>query len=195
MWSLLVEGFESAWLPCSLILLVPGAASLLAARFELVPALTGFASSALFLSWIRFSDRGADWPVALAALALIVATVLFVIPPIQSEDVVAAFAGVLAGGASAELWEPCVGAHFGQLLNELPDRGASGFVLLLAYVVGVLSPLAAFAALIALFPQWILDPLRGALSIVGATVLAVMAVATAVGLHDDVVGQLIQWSL
>jgi len=193
--SLLVEGLESAWLPCSLILLVPGTAAILAAREQLIPATSGFAAAALILAWLRFSNRGGDWPVGFAAVALIVAMVALVVPRMKNERFLAAAGGVLAGGASAELWEPCVGSEFGGLLNELPDRGASGFFLLAAYVIGVLAPLIGVVAVVELFPRWILDPARSALAVVGGTVLSVLAVATAVGLHDDLVGQLIRWSL
>lgn len=195
MLSLLLEGLESAWLPCSLVLLVPGAATVLAARERLVPALAGFGVASTALAWLRFADRGGDWPVGFAAVALTASVVLLLVPVIDRERLLAATGGLLAGGASAELWEPCVGSTFGQLLNELPDRGPSGFLLLLAYLVGVLSPLLLFAAVVELFPRFLLDPARSALAVVGGTVLAVMSVATAVGLHDDVVGRLILWSL
>ena len=193
--SLLVEGLESAWLPCSLILLVPGAATVLAARENLVPALAGFGLASLALAWLRFSDRGGDWPVGVAAIALIGATVLLLVPLVEREQLLALGGGALAGGAAAELWEPCVGSAFGQLLNQLPGRGASGLVLLLVYLAGVLSPLVGLAAIVELFPRWLLDPARSALAVIGGAVLAVMSVATAVGLHDDIVGRLILWSL
>lgn len=195
MFSLLVEGLESAWLPCSLILLVPGAATVLAAREQLAPALAGFGAATIALAWLRFADRGGDWPVGFAAVALIGATVVLLVPLIDRERLLALAGGTLAGGASAELWEPCVGSAFGQLLNQLPEQGASGAVLLAVYLAGVLAPLLAFAAVVELFPRALLDPARSTLAVIGGTVLAVMAVATAVGLHDDVVGRLILWSL
>ena len=195
MLPLLAEGLESAWLPCSLILIVPGIAAVLAARDELVSAVSAFAVATLLLGWLRFSNRGGDWPLGVAAVALIMATVVFFVPVIKREHLSAAAAGLLAGGAAAELWEPCVGSEFGQLLGELPDRGPSGLILMASYVIGVLAPVAGFAAIVKLFPEWLLDPARGVLAVVGGAVLATMAVSTAVGLHDEVVGQLIQWSL
>lgn len=196
MLKLLLEGFSSAWLPCSLILLVPGTAALLAARRHLLPAIAGFTMSAVLLSWYRFSDRGGDWPVAFAAIALAVATVLFLVPLITSaEDVTATMGGLLVGGAAAELWEPCVGPEFGQLLNGLPSNGISGLAQLLLFMIGVLSPLIGVLALLKLAPEWIMDSIDSWLAVIGGTVLAVIAVATAVGLHDDVVGKLFQWSL
>lgn len=195
MLNLLLEGFSSAWLPCSLILLVPGAAALLAARHQVIPAVAGFASSAMLLAWFRFSDRGGDWPLAVAALALAVATVMFLVPLVAAEEITATIAGILAGGAASELWEPCVGPEFGQLLNSLPDNGVAGLGQLAVFMLGVLAPLAGFIALLKLTPDWIMEAAGTALSVIGGTVLAVIAVATAVGLHDDVVGKLFQWSL
>ncbi len=192
---LLLEGFESALLPCSLIILIPAAAAAIAARDDLVPALSGFFGAAVLLSWLRFSDRGGDWPIGIAAMALIIAAVLFTVPFIANRSASAAVAGAFSGAAAAQLWEPCVGAEFGSLLNDLPTTGASGLGLMVVFLLGVTSPVIGLVALLKLMPEWILDYAQTALSIVGATVLAVMAVATAAGLHDDVVGQLIRWSV
>ncbi len=193
--GLLSEGFESAWLPCSLILLLAGLAVTLAAQEELLVAVIAFSSSTTFVAWLRFSDRGGDWPMIVAAVALVLATVLFLVPTVDGRDAVVAVGGALTGGAAAQLWEPCVGRAFGQLLNELPGRGPLGALALLAYMIGVLAPVIGFAALLKLTPDWIIEPTRSALAVLGGTVLAVMAVVTAVGLHDEVVGRLIQWSL
>lgn len=192
---LLLEGFESALLPCSLVVLIPAAAAAIAARAELIPALAGFFGAITLLSWLRFSDRGGDWPIGIAALALIIAAVLFTVPLIGDDSVSAALAGAFAGAAAAQLWEPCVGAEFGQLLNDLPTSGATGLGSMAVFLVGVTAPVIGFAALLKLIPEWMLDYGQTALAIGGATVLAVMAVATAMGLHDDVVGQLIRWSV
>ena len=195
MFDLLLEGFSSAWLPCSLILLVPGAAAALAARTELIPAAVGFSVSATLLAWLRFADRGGGWAVGVAAVALVTATVLFFVPALVNEGAIASLAGILAGGAAAELWEPCVGPEFGQLLNDLPDQGAVGLARMGLFMLGVLAPLALVVAALKLIPEWIAESTERALAVVGGVVLAVIAVATAVGLHDDVIGQLFQWSL
>ena len=195
MLQLLAEGLESAWLPCSLILLVPGIAAVLAAREELLFAGAGFALANLVLGWLRFSNRAGDWPLGVAAIALITATVVFFVPVIRQKHVSATVGGLFAGGAAAELWEPCVGSEFGQLLGELPDRGVSGLALMAAYVLGLLAPVVGIAAIVKVFPESVLDRARGSLGIAGGAVLAAMAVSTAVGLHDDIVSKLIQWSL
>ena len=195
MFDLLLEGFSSAWLPCSWILLVPGAAAVLAARTKLIPAAAGFSISATLLGWLRFADLGGGWAIGVAAVALVTATVLFFVPVVLNQGAIASVAGILAGGASAELWVPCVGPEFGKLLNELPDQGAVGLGQMGIFMLGVLAPLALVVAGIRLIPESIAESTETTLAIVGGVILAVMAVATAVGLHDDVVGQLFQWSL
>lgn len=200
MLSLLLEGLESAWLPCSLILLVPGAAVLFAGGERVVATTGGFAAATLVMAWARFAERGGDWPVGYAALALITATVVLLVPALTDREGTADQARAVAGGslvgfASAELWEPCVGAEFGQLLNDLPDRGVAGLVLLGTYLLGVLAPLVVVAAVLHVLPPRLIDSARPALAAIGGVVLTVMAVATAAGFHDEVVDRLFRWSL
>lgn len=161
---------------------------------------TGFVATSLVLAWLRFAERGGDWPVGWSALALMTAAVLLVVPSLRSTDarteqLQAIAAGSLVGLASAELWEPCVGAAFGLLLNDLPSRGADGLVLLFAYIAGVLAPLVGLGALLRVLPARLIEPVRPALTAIGGVVLTVMAVATAAGFHDEVVDRLTRWSL
>jgi len=200
--ALLIEGLESAWLPCSLILLVPGVAVLLASPDRVVTTTSSFFAASAALAWARFSERGGDWPIGLSAIALMSAAVLLLAPVIDDRAAAgwaarlrAAVGGVLAGVASAELWEPCVGAEFGSLLNDLANRGLGGIVPTFAYVVGVLAPLIALASLIRLLPNRLIDPARTVMAVVGGAVLTVMAVATAIGFHDELVDRLIRSSL
>ena len=193
--DLLLEGFESALLPCSLILLLPGAAAVIAARQESSPAVIGFVAGALAMGWLRFSNRIEDPPSRGVALAFAAAAVLLLVPLVRRLDVVSAAGGLLAGLASAALWIPCVGEHFGTLLGELPDRGASGLALFAVYLVGVLAPLVLLAAAFHLIPAPLFLPIRPFMMAIGGTVLGLLAIATAMGLDDDLVSQLVEWSL
>ncbi len=195
LFGLLAEGFESALLPCSLILLIPGAAAGLTARAAAIPAIASFSVAAVSLSWIRFADRGGGFSPLTIAAVLMVATILLLVPFISRLDLAAIAAGLLVGGAAAELWRPCVGAEYGELLNQLPARGYSGLGLQALYMLGTLSPLIALAAIHHLIPDWILEKLEPIWAVVGGTALALLSVATAVGLHDDLVGKLFEWSL
>ena len=193
--DLVLEGFSAAWLPCSLVVLVPGGAAALAAGEERVPSLIGFMVSASLVSWLRFADRGGDWPLGVVALALGLATAFYFVPIVVSEPAMATVAGILAGGAAAELWEPCVGPEFGQLLNDLPEQGLGGMASLTLYMIGILAPLVGFGAMLRLVPLWIMESIQGALAVIGGAMLVIRGLATAAGLHDEVISKLFQWSL
>lgn len=195
MLSLLIEGFGSAWLPCSLVLVVPGVATVLAGRRYAGPAAGSYAVGTAVLSWLRFADVGAGWPVLVPAVALALAAVLLVIPTSVPPGPAAVIGGALAGGAAAELWEPCVGVEFGTLLNGLPDDGVGGLPVLAIYLLGVLAPIGGVMGLLKLLPPGLVEAASGTLAVVGGAALAVMAIATAIGLHDEVVAQLFVWSL
>ncbi|MEM9563612.1 MAG: hypothetical protein AAGA93_13385 [Actinomycetota bacterium] len=193
-WQLLAEGFESAVLPCSLILLVPGAAVGLTARAAAVPAIAAYTTGVLAMSWLRFSERGGDHPALLVAGALMLATILLLVPLISRLDLAALPAGLLAGGATAELWRPCIGPELGRLLDTLPAEGFGGLGWLALHLVGVLAPLGLLAALHHLTPDGILERLEPVWAVAGGLLLAVLSVATAVGLQDDLTGRLLEWS-
>ncbi len=192
---LLAEGFQSAQLPCTLVLLVTGIAVGFTARETAIPALASFWISVLLFSWARFSDRGADWHYLFAAIALLIAVVILFVPPIQRLDWVAVVAGLLVGYAASQLWLPCVGPEFGELLMDLPQLGLSGLILLGTFLIGTLSPILAFAALHHLIPDWVLERVEPIWAIVGGVVLAGMALATAVGYHTTIIGWLFNWSV
>ncbi|MDH3306614.1 MAG: hypothetical protein OEO77_03730 [Acidimicrobiia bacterium] len=192
---LLAEGFEAAQLPCTLVLLVTGIAVGMTARETAIPAMVSFSLSVLVFSWTRFSDRGAGWHTLIAAIALIAAVVILFLPPIRRLDLVAIAAGVLVGFAAAELWLPCVGEQFGRLLMQLPERGLSGVALMAIFLTGTLSPVLALAAIHHLTPDWILERVEPIWSVVGGFLLSGLAVATAVGYHETVLGWLFEWSV
>ncbi|MEM9565063.1 MAG: hypothetical protein AAGA93_20735 [Actinomycetota bacterium] len=200
--NLLAEGFESALMACSLIVILPGLATAMAARRDVIPALAAYGVAISVLSWVRFSDRGGGFTPLLIALALGLAVVALVVPrlagrpPSPTGDRVGAMiGGVLAGGAAAELWRPCVGLEFGRVLNELPDRGATGLGQMVVYLLGVLSPLVAAGAVHQLLPEGMRQRAEPWLVGIGGTALALLALATAAGLHDELVGQLFEWSI
>lgn len=194
--SLFGEGFEAALLTCSLILLIPGAAVALTARSLAIPAMFSFAVGVVGLSWLRFSDRGGGYSNLLIAFALLLATGVLLLPFITKTDDLAVLpAGFFAGAAAAELWRPCVGSEFGQLLNDLPNRGISGLGLMGIYIVGTLSPLVILGALQHLVPESVREKLEPVVAVIGGVLLVLLALATAVGLHEDLVGKLFEWSV
>ncbi|MEZ5377792.1 MAG: hypothetical protein R2733_14900 [Acidimicrobiales bacterium] len=187
---LLIEGIASAPLPCSLTLLVPALAVALAARTESTAGLLGFGATAVGYSWLRFADRTEPLPSLTIAGLVAAGAIVLVLPVVRRLDVVSALGGVLVGIGAAALWEPCVGAEFGHLLDRLPSRGAVGFLLFAAYALGVLSPIVAIGVALHLLPDGITLPIRPAMLAVGTGALALLAFTVAIGQHDQVLGQL-----
>ena len=193
--DLLAEGVESALMACSLIVLAPGVATALAARRAAVPALVAFSMAVLGSSWLRFSDRGGGLQPVLIAVILAAAVAVLLLPRSSRREIAGVGGGLLAGVGAAELWRPCVGFEFGQVLNGLPDRGIPGVALLAVYLLGVLSPLLALGAVHHLVPERHRELAEPWLAGVGAAALGALALATAFGLHDDLVGKLFEWSV
>lgn len=194
--ELLTEGLESAFLPCSYILLLPGAAAGFAARTkESSWALAGFAAGSLGVAWFRYSDRLGEVGTAVPAIMLAAALTFLAVPLVRRITAVAIAGGSSVGAAAAFLWEPCVGSEFGLLLGELPGAGIGSLAELALYMLGVLAPLIVVGGIMAALPAPLMFAARPLL--LGAAVLTLggLAVATALGYHDDLVGQLVQWSI
>ncbi len=191
MTGLLFEGFESALLPCSLILIVPGLGVAGAARRRFTGALLAYAGSVGLAGWLRFSGRLDTLPPLVVALLLTAAVGILLIRPGRPAAVTG---GVLSGFGTASLWGPCVGSELGDLLGGLSDRGGSGLALFIVYVIGVLSPLAILGAALSLTPTQQLERAGQLLAGMGGGLLSLLAIATAVGWHDELVSQLVQWS-
>lgn len=192
--ALVAEGFESALVACSLILLLPGVAVGLTARAAAIPAIAAYSIGVLSLAWLRFSERGGDNPPLLLAAALLLGTILLLVPMIRRLDLAAIPAGLVIGGATAELWLPCGGPQLANLLTELPDRGLSGLGWLAVYLAGTLSPLAVMAAAHHLTPDRVLERIEPTWAVIGGTALALLAVATGAGFSDELVNRLVEWS-
>ncbi len=191
---LLLEGFSSALLPCSLTLAVPALAVALASRTESTSGLIGFATSLVGFSWLRFSDRSETLSAMTIAGLLAAGAVILVMPVIRRLDVVSALGGLLVGIAAAELWEPCVGAAFGGLLDDLPSSGGGGMALFAIYLVGVMAPMIAIGVGLHLLPDVITLPLRPVMLVVGVATLAVLSFTVAIGQQDQILGRLTQLS-
>lgn len=193
--ELLYEGFGAALLPCALALLVPGLAVLLAARQESTPAVAGFAVATLAASWVFLSGRTERPSLALVTLTIAASIFALVLPFLRRIDIVSGVGGALAGAAFASLWAPCPGPQLATLIAELPTRSASGLALLAAYLVGLLAPLFFVTGVLHLIPSPMLFPVRPFMLVLGTSVLGILALLVAVGLHDDLIGRLATWSV
>ncbi len=206
MTGLVYEGFASALLPCSLILLAPGAAVGLAGRRIGSLGLAGYGLAVILVGWLRFSGRIATAP-RLAVAALLVGSLsgLLVHAALDRRGLqrrgsarsawLVGGAGLSAGGATAFLWGPCVGEDFGDLLGDLPARGADGLVLFAIYGAAVLSPLVLLGSVLYLVPGSAHGRFSVGLQIVGTATVGMLMLATAVGWQDDLVSQLVRWSV
>lgn len=194
MFDLLTEGFSSALLPCSLTIAVPALAVALAARTESTSGLLGYAASLLGFSWLRFSDRAEELDQFTIASMLAVGAMVLILPLIRRFDVISALGGFLVGIAAAALWEPCVGAEFGGLLNDLPTRGGTGLALMALYLIGVMVPMVAVGAALHFLPNTLTLPIRPAMLFVGTGSLVILAVGVAIGYHDELLGELVRLS-
>lgn len=193
--NLLAEGFETAFFPCSLVLLIPGLATAITARQESSAALVGYTAAVLVVGWLRFSARIGDTPIFIVAMAFAAAALLLVVPLIRRLNVVSAGGGAIAGLAAASLWEPCVGAAFGSLLVDLPGGGPGSFVMMSLYLAGIVAPLGIIGAILHVIPNPMLLPVRPFMMFGGGAAFFVLAIATAIGVVDSIIGQLVQWSL
>ncbi len=191
---LLFEGFESALLPCSLVILVPAAAVALASRQESTPGLLGFAGALIVFAWLRFAGHIEAFDRVTIAGLLACGLVVIAAPVVRRLDVVSGLGGFLVGIAASALWEPCVGAEFGALLDDLPTRGPTGFALLAVYLVGVGAPIIAAGAALHLIPDPLTLPARPVMLVVGGGTLAMLALGVAAGLHDELIGRLVELS-
>jgi hypothetical protein len=197
--ALLVEGFESALLACSLPLLVLGWAVALGSSSANVAPVGAFGLAAVVAGWVRFAGLGGlASQLELVALLSVAAglVALTAWPRLGPTPAVigAPLAGLLAGVAATHLWLPCVGEAFGTVLNELPDRGLAGIARFGVYLLGLLWPLWVVVAGRHLLPDGVKDRLERWESGVGTGALAAMALATALGFHVDLLGYLFRLS-
>ena len=204
MFPLLVEGLESAFFPCTLVILIPGVAVTLASRYFSTLAIFGFTVGLTLIAWFRFSERMGNWSsftiaitiliASLSAISMLIASLLFIRPITDRLDLISTGAGALVGGAAAALWRPCVGAEFGSLLSQLPNQGSSGLALMSAYIVGLLAPLFIIGSLFYLVPDGLQEVAEPALAFVGSFVLLALALLIGGGFHDGVISWLFQLS-
>lgn len=194
--DLLIEGFESALLPCSFVVLVPGAAAVIGSRQESTSAFAGFFVGLVALSFLRFSGRGGDLSTTITALMLAAAVILVSIPLVRRLNIVTGAGGLMAGAAAGVLWEPCVAIHFADLLNDLPARNpVTGAVLLTVYIVGIVAPLLGLAAVLYLIPNPTLILARPVMLVIGAGTLAILALTVAAGFSDEIISELVERSV
>ncbi len=194
--ELFAEALWAIRLPCTLALLVPGFVPLVGGRRNGPAAVLFYILAAGVVFWLRsvgwFFDQPSGWISVAAGIGIAaVAFGMYRLPGAAS----AMTGGALIGAVSAWLWIPCVGTHLGRLLNRSGDQVWSSLPFYGIYVAGVCALLVVFASLPLALPKLsgLLDHKR--LPQIGLGIGFVMAGVVGLGLYEDIVGQLLQWSL
>lgn len=190
------EGIRSAVLPCSLTLLLPAVAVVLAARRRPLAALTSFAGAASLLIWLRASGM---LPVSttslrtsmlgIAAVAAMAAFLAKRFATLPGSAGLALVPGVMAGW----IWQPCVGMVLGGVLDRAGSGSLLAFPELAVYTAGVLLPTGAIALLrVALGDT---EAPRRTITLVGVTLGTGIGILVVSGLQQRVIGWLARVSV
>jgi hypothetical protein len=193
--DLLTEGLDAARLPCSLMVILPGIAVLLAAQERLALTTAAYALAVSVVAWLRFAGFTSGWPLLAAAGALVMAAVVLVFTRIDTGNIAAWLGGGLAGGAAALLWQPLVGRELGRVILDLRGEGIGGAFGLAAYLLAMLVPVIVVGLVLRLVPRGWREKRWQAQALVGGGVLVALALIAATGVNDEVATRLIQWSL
>jgi cytochrome c biogenesis protein CcdA len=173
-----------------LTLAIPALAVALTARQESTAGLVGYATTLAGFSWLRFSGRSDELGRVTIAGLLAVGLAIMLVPVVRRLDAVSMLGGALVGIAAAALWEPCVGAEFGAVLDELPGRGPTGLGPMVVYLAGTMAPVILVGAVMHLVPDRVTRPLRPVMVIAGSATLGALALVVAVGLEGRVLAEL-----
>ncbi len=196
-----VEGVRSLSQVCHLVIVVPVALTILAARGRwqgAVGAIAGVVVGGWIFAagWVDVTD--ARLRVSAVAVAAVVAALWFATSerPNVPERLRSPWAIAAASAGVALIvthwWRPCVGVELGQILTNTPSEpfrqlpAAAGFMLGVAIPVVLLS--LAFVAV---------RPTPGALtkvSLGGTIVFVLLAASVVAGQHGEIVSRLFQWS-
>lgn len=187
----LLEGVDSLRLPCSWVLLIPGAALVFFGRRRTVLIVSVFVSFAIATAWLRFAGWWFEVPrgaiqVLLGATIIAASAIAWKRDEATSDGILAAIVGV----ASAWTWIPCVGPNLGDILNGARTDPFGHFGGTAAFLIGQFLPLIAIAALGHLVPG--LDRRLRHPTVVasGAILLGLIGLLYATTLFDDLASEL-----
>lgn len=193
----LLEGIDASAQPCTLAVLLPAIAVVMAAGRLALASWLGFVAGCTFLFWARAGgyweiDRigWIQWPIAIAIVVAFGAVMWR-----RAGSIELTFGGgVVVGLFAGWLWRPCVGERLGDILNNASTEGPRTLALTVVYVIGVTLVAVGVALVPVVVPR--LVPVvehiawRGA-----AAVFAVFyAGLIAIGQYDDLVAELLQRS-
>jgi len=191
MFDLLTEGIESLRLPCTWVLLIPGAAVLLFGRRRTPLVVASFVAAAMAVTWLRFGGNWFEVPRGAVQIGVGLAIMAGAAIAWKADrGVTDALSAGITGGAAAWAWIPCVGPDLGNLLNSdwenpwvnLPDT--------VAFMAGQFLPFIVIAAGGVLVPQ-IVDKLsHRAVITTGAVIVGLIGLAFVTQQFDDLASEL-----
>jgi cytochrome c-type biogenesis protein len=194
-----VEGVRSIVQVCHLVILVPVALTIVAARGRwqaVVGAVLGVVLGGwIFVAgWISLSDLA----LRVSAILLIAAVVVLGAPRLFGHDEIirSPFAvGAITAAAAmlvTQWWRPCVGEELGSMLTKAPDQPGSQLLPTTGFMLGISLPLIAIGLLYAAWPP---GPVTGTrLAWIGSGLTFVLGVSVIAGQHGEIVSRLFQWS-
>ncbi len=193
------EGLRSIGQPCSFVVILPPVGAVLVGRGRWPVAAGALAGGVvggwLFAGrWLVLGDVGIRLSAALVLLAIgaIAAGPTRRGAPLRRPSVGAAAGGAVAA-AAVLWWRPCVGDALGRILTGFPDDPGGQALPMAAFVVGLLLPVVVTALLLGLLDRR--SALLDAAGFAGAVPLAVLALAVLGGAHEELVSQLVRWTL
>lgn len=199
-----LEGIDAVRLPCTLAVLVPAVALVLAAGRRAGIALVGFVLAAAVVAWARFGGRWFDDPGTLTSLGLgVVSAALFIGLWWNTGDErgaridqaqLAAGAGLVVGATTAWLWQPCVGPRLGAIINGAPDDGLTALPPTLAYLAGATIVATALTLAPVALPRATVVRDHPITSRIGAGLGVAIGLTIAISRYDDIVAELLRHS-
>lgn len=187
------EGISVITWACTLPIVVPGLALVLVARRARLTVGLLHVTGVALMAW---APAAGYWRTDMGGLVVVVVAVLAAGTYLAAwkapagNSPLAAGGGFVGGAIASWLWRPCVGPRLGDILNDASTDELRTLALMGVYAAGALLPLLLLAVLPVAVPAVgrVLD--RKPFAIAGAVVGGAYAIALAIGLYDDLIGEL-----
>ena len=189
--DLLFEGTESLRLPCSWVLLIPGAAVAVFGRRRPILTSALFIGAAMLIAWLRFS--GWWFAVPSGAVQVVLGLALSASAWMawrRDSALTDAWVAVVAGTAASWAWIPCVGPHLGEVLNGSRTEPFDHIGGTVAFLTGQFLPLILISAVGVVFPGVADRCRRRGVIAFGAAAVATVGLLFATTLFDDLASEL-----
>lgn len=199
-----LEGVDVIDQPCTIAVLVPALAIVLAARRNQLAVILGYVLGVALLMWARaaiYWTIPTDTAITLLIGVMILGGFLLAWRPELLQTLtfdrsgVLWGSGILIGAISGWLWRPCVGVQLGDIFNNADTEGPRTLVMMVLYVAGAVLP----AVLIAVAPiawpklQTLFE--KKVIAGIGLAAGCVYAAAVFVGQYDELVSELLRRSV